>query len=162
MLHPNIILQYNALGFQSKIPMCSKLEIPTSLSFFSPIANSLRDIPRIAISLFEIQKMRFMRFLQRSDKHDRETTYGYPSCEITHALLCNGVDDGEMSTFLNANLPRIVPCGGTRVQLVGTDSRRILIVIPHWNMSQGHIAHAHHAVHHHVPGIKCPETLLLQ
>lgn len=74
-------------------------------------------------------------------------------------LLGDGIDDGEVATLLIANLSRVVPRGGPRVQLVRADARRIMIIVPHRGVAHRHVTRAHHTVHHHVPAVELLEML---
>jgi len=65
-------------------------------------------------------------------------------------LLSNRIDDSEVATFLITNFPCIVPHGGSRVQLMRTNTYRVTIIIPHRDTGHSHVARAHHTVQYHV------------
>lgn len=73
-------------------------------------------------------------------------------------LLSNRIDDGEVATLLVTHLPRVVPRGGPRVQLMRADAYRVMIIISYRSAAHGHIARAHHTVHHHVLSVELLET----
>lgn len=76
-------------------------------------------------------------------------------------LLSNRIDDGEVATLLVTELPRVVPRGSPRVQLVRTDTHCIMIIIPHLGIAHGHVARAYHAMKHHILSVKLVEMLPL-
>lgn len=76
-------------------------------------------------------------------------------------LFSNRIDDGQIATLLVTELPRVVPRGSPRVQLVRADTYRIMIIIPHWGIAHGHVARAHHAMKHHILSVELLEMLPL-
>lgn len=74
-------------------------------------------------------------------------------------LLGNRINDGEVAALLVTELPRVVPRGGSRVQLMRADAHGVTIIVPHRGAAHGHVARAHHAVQHHVLGVELLEML---
>lgn len=78
---------------------------------------------------------------------------------MTYTLLGDGIDDGEVAALLVAELSRVVPRGGPRVQLVRADTRRKVIIVPHRGVAHRHVTRAHHTVHHHILTVELLEML---
>lgn len=74
-------------------------------------------------------------------------------------FLGDGIDDGEVTALLVAQLPRLVPCGGPRVYLMGTHTHGVTIIIPQRGTAHGDITRAQHAVHHDVLAVELLEML---
>jgi len=74
-------------------------------------------------------------------------------------LLSNRIDDGEVTTLLITELPRIVPRGGSCVQLMCADTYCVMIIVSHWSTVHGHVARTHHAMQHYILSVELLETL---
>lgn len=66
-----------------------------------------------------------------------------------------------MATLLVTDLPRVVPCGGPRVQLMRAHTQCVMIIVSHRGVTHGRVACAYHTVHHHVLSVELLEMVLL-
>lgn len=78
----------------------------------------------------------------------------------TYVRLRDGINDREVTPFLVADLPRVVPRDGPCVQFVRADTHRVMIIVPHRGAAQSHVACAHHTLPDHVPAVELLEMLL--